>query len=312
MTFKNTRLLLVFAHCLLLTAPSALAQEALNRSYPFNPLAVNPAYAGSREVTSLSLILRRRSLVLQNTYTSQLFSMDFPVAQGRGGGGIQIFNDAYNPAGTLGVYASGAYRIPLESVGGTLSLGAQVGFTQTVAPNNILGNNQYPFTLGLGAFFRTERLYVGLAQQNLAGRTDSYGTPLRPLFLTAGYLFDLSEDVKLRLGTLLRGQRESLATSGFKLAVDVNGTLWYRNIGVGLWYQGTGSEVNADNALLGTLEAQAGDRLRFGIGYDFIAGRNRYQTTPLGSAAGAASIFQLLLRYEFDNGSGKVGKMRYF
>jgi type IX secretion system PorP/SprF family membrane protein len=306
------RLLFVVANCQLLLANFCSAQEALNRSYPFNPLAVNPAYAGSREVTSLSLLLRRRSLVLQNTYTSQLFSMDFPVAQGRGGGGLQIFNDPYNAAGTLGVYGSGAYRIPLETLGGTLALGAQVGFTQTVAPNNIYGNNQYPFTLSLGLFYRTERFYAGLAQQNLAGRTDSYGTPLRPLFLTAGYLFDLSDDVKLRLGTLLRGQREPLATSGFKLAVDLNGTLWYRKVGVGLWYQGTGSEVNADNALLGTLEAQVGDRLRFGLSYDFIAGQNRYQTTPLGTAAGASSIFQLLLRYEFDNGSGKVGQMRYF
>ncbi len=302
---------LFFANCFLLTTHFGLAQEALVRSYPLNPLAVNPAYAGSREVTSLSVILKRRSLVLQNTYTSQLFSMDFPIASERGGLGFQVFNDQYNPAGTLGFYGSGAYRIPLENLNGTLALGVQAGFTQVVAPLNTPGNNQYPFTMGLGAYFNTAHFYAGVAQQNALGRADSYGTPLRPVFLTAGYLFDLSDDVKLRAGTLLRGIRTT-ASSSYRLDVDLNATLWYRKVGLGIWWQGTGSEANDARALLGIAEVQLGDHLRFGFSYDFIAGRDRYQTQPIGSATAAASIFQLLLRYEFDNGSGKVGRMRYF
>jgi type IX secretion system PorP/SprF family membrane protein len=307
---KRLLVLFVFANCQLLLAHLSFAQEALVRSYPFNPLAVNPAYAGSREVSSLSLLLRRRSLVLQNTYTSQLFSLDFPVAQGRGGGGIQVFNDQFNPSGTLGVYASGAYRIPVEALNGALALGAQVGFTQVVAPNNILGNNQYPFTLGLGAYFNTERFYAGLSQQNTLGRSDSYGITPRSIFLTAGYVFDLSEDVHFRAGTLLRAQRNPFG-SGTEVDVDLNGTLWYRKVGLGLWWQNTGSEAQ-ERALLGTLEIQLGDRFRFGGSYDFIAGRNQFQTVPIGNAPAASSIFQLLLRYSFDNGSGAVGRMRYF
>jgi len=303
--------LLLFVVCLGL-ARVGLAQEALIRSYPLNPLAVNPAYAGSREVTSLSVILKRRSLVLQNTYTSQLFSMDFPLASERGGLGFQVFNDQFNPAGTLGFYGSGAYRIPLERLNGTLALGVQAGFTQVVAFNSIAGNNEYPFTMGLGAYFNTAHFYAGLAQQNLVGRADSYGTPLRPVFLTAGYLFDLSDNVKLRAGTLLRGVRATTAASTYRLDVDLNATLWYRKVGLGIWWQGTGSEANDERALLGIAEVQLGDHLRFGFSYDFIAGRDRFQTQPVGSATAAASIFQLLLRYEFDNGSGKVGRMRYF
>ena len=300
----NCKLLLA---ALLLTV-SARAQETLYRSYPFNPLAVNPAYAGSREVTSMTGILRRRSLVLQNTYTSQLFSIDFPIAQERAGLGFQAFNDNYNPSGTLGLYGSFAYRFKLTETG-TLALGLQAGFTQVVPFNQFVGNNQYPFMAGLGIFYRTNRWYAGLAAQNLVGRADSYGIQRRPVFLTAGYVFDLSEDFKLRAGTLVQAVNQ-LGARGTDVAVDLNATVWYHKIGVGLFWQGTGSEQN-NRALLGTAEAQIGDRLRFGISYDFAAGRNANQTQPIGSTA-SASIFQLMLRYEFDNGRGKVGRMRYF
>ncbi|PKK37643.1 hypothetical protein BWI96_04010 [Siphonobacter sp. SORGH_AS_0500] len=288
--------------CLVFLSEMASAQlEAAYSSYPFNPLAINPAYAGSRDVTSLTFINRRRSVFYRNTYSSQYFAFDAPAGE-KFAVGFQAFRDPYSVA-SVGFYGTGAYRHRI-SENEMLSIGAQVGITQVVPPNNFIGNNVYPVSAGLGVQYKTPRYYAGLSAQNLVGSNNYYDN-LRPVFLTGGYLFDVSEEVKLKLATLVRGQT---LESRFKANADVNATVWIKQVGIGLWYQSTLKTLGGRSGILGTAEVQLGDRFRVGASYDF----NSTQTGSFGFNTTESTIWQFFLRYEFDNGTGKVGQMRYF
>ncbi len=294
------RVLILF--CLILFSKVASAQlEAVYSSYPFNPLAINPAYAGSRDVTSMTFINRRRSVVFRNTYSSQYFTSDAPAGE-KFAVGFQAFRDPYSVA-SVGFYGTGAYRHRI-SEDDIFSVGAQVGVTQVVPPNNIFGNNVYPFSAGLGVQYQTPRYYAGLSAQNLVGSTNYYNN-LRPIFLTGGYIVDFSEQLKLKLATLVRGQSME---SSFKTNADFNATVWINQIGLGLWYQSTLQTLGGRSGILGTAEAQLGDRFRVGASYDFNAPRDG----NFGFTATESTIWQFFLRYEFDKGTGKVGQMRYF
>lgn len=275
--------------------------ESVYSSYPFNPIAVNPANTGSRDVTSMTLMTRRRSVLFRNTYSSPLFTIDSPVGE-KWALGFQAFKDNYSVAG-VGFYGSAAYRHRFSETD-VLAVGAQIGVTQVLPPNTIYGNNVFPFSAGLGIQYRSSRYSVGLSAQNLVGGTDYYEN-VRPVFLTGAYLFDLSEDVKLKAAAQARGQQ---VASSFRTHLDLNATLWYRQLGVGFWYQNTLKTLGGRDGMLATVELQLGDKFRVGGSYDF----NAKTEASTGLNSSESTLWQLFLRFEFDRGTGKVGQMRYF
>lgn len=292
---------LLYLLLLLLLPGWASAQfESLYSSYPFNPIAINPANTGSRDVTSMTLMTRRRSVLFRNTYNSAFFTVDSPVGE-KWALGFQAFRDNYSVAG-VGFYGSAAYRHRFSETD-VLSAGVQVGVTQVLPPNTIVGNNVFPVSAGLGVQYRSSRYSIGLSAQNLVGSTDYYSN-VRPVFLSGAYLFDLSEDVKLKTAAIVRGEKNV----DFQTHLDLNATLWYRQLGVGFWYQNSLRPLGARDGILGTVELQLGDKFRIGGSYDF----NAKVESSTGFNTVESTIWQLFIRYEFDKGTGKVGQMRYF
>ncbi|OZI06450.1 hypothetical protein BWI93_19960 [Siphonobacter sp. BAB-5385] len=292
---------LLFLIFLLVCQMASAQMEGTYSSYPFSQLAINPAYAGTRDVTSMTFLNRRRSVQFQNTYSSQYFTVDSPVGE-NWALGFQAFRDPYSVA-SVGFYGTAAYRHRI-SENEILSAGVQMGITQVVLPNNFVGNNAYPFTLGFGVQYKTPVYYVGLSTQNLVNQTHYYSTA-KPIFLTAGYVFSLTEEWKLKAATLVRGQNPGL---GFQTKADVNATFWYKNVGVGVWYQSTLQTLGGRDGILGTAEVQLGDRFRVGASYDF----NAPHSGDFSFSTQESTIWQFFLRYELDKGTGKVGQMRYF
>ncbi|MFT4033741.1 MAG: PorP/SprF family type IX secretion system membrane protein [Siphonobacter sp.] len=288
---------------LLISGAASAQMDAIYSTYPFNPLALNPAYAGSRDVTSMTFINRRRSVMYRNTYSSQYLTVDTPAGE-RFGLGFQAFRDAYSVA-SVGFYGSLSYKYKFSETQ-YLSIGTQLGVTQVVPPNNYVGNNVYPFSLGLGIQYKTSRFYVGLSSQNLTGSTIYANTSYAydnasPVFLTAGYVATLTEDVMLKTATVIK-------TLHSDVKADLNATLWYHKLGLGLWYQSSTKDLSGRAGILGTAELQLGDKFRIGASHDF----NAKTSGNLSFDTAESTIWQFFLRYEFDNGSGKVGQMRYF
>lgn len=285
-------------------------QDQLFNSYTLLPMTINPAYAGSREVVSISGIYRKKPLFANQgivTTTQQYFNFDMPIAQDKMGIGFQAYNaesvygSSYGSVlGNLGLYADFAYRITLPSHG-ILALGTQVGLTQIpvvsgTSPTTLKTN------LGLGAYYRTDDWYAGIAMPNI--NTETYYA--KNLYASGGYLFSISDMTKLKAGTVIRRQTLNNQST---LAIDYNVEAWINErFGIGLNYMNTGSEVNS-KALLGILEVQL-SKFRFAYTYDFEG-----VSTPQGTTSTSASnqgFHQLMLRYEFDSGNGKSGVFRYF
>jgi type IX secretion system PorP/SprF family membrane protein len=291
---------------LLVLAQQAVAQqEALYSSYPFMPLVVNPAYAGSREILSGTGVFRSRGLLVPNApQPSQFFAFDMPIAHGKMGFGVVAFNDPTDIYGkTFGVYPSLAYRIP-TSVKGTFSVGLQTGITQATTFGTIGtgGINEIKFNLGMGFYYRADNWYVGLSSPYLTNNGGLFGDA-RPVYVSAGYVLPVADGTDLRIGALAK---KFTGASNSDIKIDGNAAVWFdKRWGIGFWYMNTGSEVDK-TSILGSLEIQVSDHFRFGYAFDFAAPTINSNVSGPFSNTTINGIHQIMLRYETDLGTRKL------
>jgi type IX secretion system PorP/SprF family membrane protein len=288
-------------------------QDQLYITYPFMPLNVNPAYAGSREVISISGIYRKRPLFgalgVAST-TQQYFNFDMPIAQDKMAIGFQAYNaeqvlgnGGTGLLGNLGLYGDFAYRITLPN-DGKLAIGVQYGITQVPAfigsgGSGGVGTTGFNSSIGGGIYYNNDDAYVGISMLNI-NATDSYN---RPLYITGGYVFTIDDEFKIKTGALVRKISSNL---GGKTDFDLNATAWINDkYGIGVWYQNTGSELS-NTAILGSFQVQL-KKIQIGYAYDFSGSGNSGAIS-----SGKEGFHQIMLRYEIDSGNGKSGVFRYF
>jgi type IX secretion system PorP/SprF family membrane protein len=292
---------------LALSTQSHAQQDAMYSQYMFNYLLVNPGYAGSRDVLSLTGMYRRQWVDIPGAPSTITFSGDMPLANERMGLGLTVFKDKVGVEANTGAYASYAYRVRLTQKG-TLSFGANVGFTQYSAnladvaqpnPNDpAFGANIREFNpnFGFGMFYSTDRFYVSLAlphilNNKLASLEELQSRMKRHYFLGMGYVMGLSPNVKLKPSFLVK------VVEGAPIQTDFNLNFWYVDkLGIGASYR-TG------DAVVALLEFQATTGLRFGYAYDIT-------TSDL--ARYASGTHEIMVRYEFATLKKKIITPRHF
>lgn len=300
---------------LLMTAAATASyaqQEAMYSQYMFNTLAINPAYAGSRNLTSATLLYRSQWVGIPGAPKTATFTIDAPINDKKIGLGLQVFSDKIGIVNTAGAFASYAYRIRMDK--GTLSFGLQGGASQYRAdfasvPLNTGGEfdpafqqnvNKVLMNFGAGIYYNSDRFYMGLSSPQLLNNklTDfnvesdnSFRGQALHLFLATGYVFPLGEDFNLKPSVLVKGVR------GAPIEADFNATLWIKDvIAVGGQYR-----TKADIAAL--VEFQVSPQIRLGYSYD------RSVTKLVNFNSGSHEI---MLRYEFGFEKGKILSPRYF
>lgn len=302
----------IISSILLLSCLAGKAQQnAMFTQYMFNTLALNPAYAGSRNVVSATALVRSQWTGIEGAPQTGTFTIDAPIMDNRLGVGLQLITDKLGVTQTIGAALSIAYRIPLES--GTLSFGLQgdvnqykanltgveLGSTPGYDPAFANNVNKALFNFGTGAYYNSDRFYVGLSAQNLVPNRLSEpgdGEPLAGkqavhIFLSSGYVFPIAADLSLKPSFLVK------YVNGAPIEGDINGTLWIKDVlGIGLQYR-----TSADIAAI--LEIQATPQIRFGYSYDRSI--TRLQNFNSGS-------HEIMLRYEFGFAKGRIISPRYF
>jgi type IX secretion system PorP/SprF family membrane protein len=301
--------LIVFAF-----AKAATAQQDPQYSqYMYNPIVINPAYAGNRGVASIVGLHRSQWVGLDGAPRTQTLSFHTPIENSRVGLGLSIVNDALGPTDETYVAADFSYTIPL-SYNSNLSLGLKGGahllnvdFMQLNArdPDNVLQNNienQLSPTVGVGAYYHADKFYVGLSTPNLLqtehfDNSNSNSTYIAKerihLFATAGYVFDLNDNVKFKPTTLVK------AVSGAPLQVDVTANfLFNEKLTLGAAYR-----VSA--AVTGLVGFQLNEQLLIGFAYD-------RETTELGNSVYNDGSYELFLRFELFNRVDKLITPRFF
>jgi hypothetical protein len=279
-------------------------QESLRMAYPFLPLAINPADAGVMKVFSAKGVFRKKALfqTLGGASSSQqLMSIDMPLKKGDWGLGFLAFNTDQSFATPSGLISSNLGLAAVVSKhmewgrGNQLSYGMNVGINQYPILGKS-GTSEMLGSIGLGVSYRKEALMLGISKPS--NRLDGLGDA--PLYLQASYYFPVADLHTLKIGSVLRKDQQT--------KIDFNAVFWIQEkVGVGLWYQQTGSEFG-DPALLGSVEVPLGLNFRVGYSYDFL-GKN---VSTLGSSAmsEASGFHQIFLRYDLDFGLGKLGQFQ--
>ncbi len=305
----------------LATQPAQAQQEGMYSQYMFNMMAVNPAYAGSRDVLSLTALHRQGFSGIEGAPSTQTFTADMPVRGERIGVGLQAFNDKAGAIGTSGLYGSYAFRIKVSDRG-TLALGLMAGVSSyradltsvnTGVPDPAFSQNISKFlpNFGTGIYFSTDRFYFGASvPQLIRGRLNDY-TPVgndryarqeRHFFGMMGAVFPLGQSLALKPSVLVKG------VSGAPLSYDVNANLWIRNrIALGASYRFSNPAFNdksysqrLGDMVVGLVELQLTDQFRFGYSYDH----------PLNGSNFVGHEF--MIRYEFGFTKSRILTPRYF
>ena len=192
-------------------------QDPHYTQYMYNMSVMNPAYAGSKENLSLGLLYRKQWVEIEDAPTTATFFGHTPVGKNVGMG-LSVISDKIGPVEENNVYADFSYTLNL---GGEhkLAFGLKTGLTlhkvslfDDVYPTlpdasdpafSENTSNSY-FNIGSGLFYYTNKYYLGFSVPNMIkskhldfnGR--EFGSEVSHYFVTGGYVFDISQNVKFK------------------------------------------------------------------------------------------------------------------
>lgn len=298
------------------TIPLMAQQDAQYTQYMYNTLSVNPAYAGSRGVFSITGLHRSQWVGLDGAPNTQTLNFNTPVSE-RVGIGVSIVNDEIGNGTNQDTYFDGvfSYTIP-TSREGKLSFGLKAGghllnidFTKLQnyrADLNTTGQSaidkRFAPNFGAGVYYHTDRFYAGLSVPNFlkiehfdnSGANNSFlATERMNWYLITGYVFDLNPNLKFKPAALLK------AVKGAPLQLDVSANFMLNEKFT------LGAAYRWDAALSAMFGFQISDQLMLGLAYD-------KETTELGNTAFNDGSFEVLLRYELLTRYKRVITPRFF
>ena len=256
-------------------------QDPHYTQYMYNMNVINPAYAGSKENLAFGLLYRKQWVDIEDAPTTATFSGHSPVGKNVGLG-LSAINDEIGPVKETNVYADFSYTLNL---GGEhrLALGIKAGTTfhdvglfdqvynnvpQADDPafrENV--NNTY-FNVGAGFFYYTNNYYVAFSVPNMlkskhlditnSGNEMEFGSETQHYFLTGGYVFQISDNMKLKPSFMLK--------SAFDVSPSIDGSLnalFFERFEIGATYR-------LDDSFGGMVNYAITPNLRIGYAYDHI------------------------------------------
>jgi len=291
-------------------------QDAQYTQYMYNTIAVNPAYAGSRGVLSITGLHRSQWVGLDGAPNTQTLNFNTPVSE-RVGIGLSIVNDEIGNGTNQDTYfdAVFSYTIPTSDTG-KLSFGLKAGghllnvdFTKlqnynneaaTIGQSNI--DKKFAPNFGAGIYYHTDKFYAGLSVPNFlktehfdnsSSNSSFLAAERMNLYLITGYVFDLNPNLKFKPAALLK------AVNGAPLQVDVSANFMFNEKFT------LGAAYRWDAALSALVGFQLSDAFMVGLAYD-------REITELGGTQFNDGSFEVLLRYELKTRYKRVLTPRFF
>lgn len=211
-----TRGLAVLFMCLALTVNAQ--QDPMFTQYNFNTQTINPAYAGTWESMGFIVLGRHQWVGWDGAPRTYTFSMQSNTRNEKVGLGLNVVSDQLGREKRLSIFGDYSYGIKVNQYS-ILRMGLKFGVSNY---RNVLSDyQQYPGDIdpvsqgeidvrympnfGVGAMLFSEKYYVGLSVPKIIENDfeNNYGnftveSELRHFFLTAGYVFNLSEYLKFK------------------------------------------------------------------------------------------------------------------
>lgn len=306
---KNSIVLLL----LILSVKVFAQQDPMYSQYVFNGLVINPAYAGTRDVLSATLLYRDQWINIPGAPKTGMLSIDAPIKSQKVGIGMMVEFDKIGVTNHTGVNGVYSYRIKFEQSSLTLGVQAGIGFNNSnfnsvkyadgAQVDEAFQTNYHDVqpNFGFGVYYYTNKFYAGFSIPQIAGNaiqkaiySNSEGAHLdlaNHYFVSSGYLFDMTSDIKLKPSILLK------YVNGAPLEIDVNGVVWFYDLmALGVSYRSLAS-LN----FLGQIRLTS--QLYLGYSYE-------YPTTNLNTFSSGSH--EIMLQYHFDFSHAKIVTPRFF
>jgi len=305
--------------CLALLLPYyGFAQnEAHFTMFMYNKLLYNPAYAGSRDVTSVNADDRDQWNNINGAPKTLNLTADGPVGSYMGtfrkvALGISLSSEQIGVEKNTNLMAYYAYRIKFKN--SVLSFGLSGGGKlysanyselnpyQQYDPNltNNIKNEFLP-NFGAGVYWSADRFYAGFSVPNLLEDyydkikiNDEESREIRGYYLNCGYVFTATDIIKIQPQILARYSGDA----GYSLPVNCDfnvSVIAYDRLMFGLTYR-------TDKSFEGIVHVQATRNINVGFAYDYLAsGLNGY----------SGGTYEVVVGYDFVRDNSKYAPPRF-
>jgi type IX secretion system PorP/SprF family membrane protein len=278
-------------------------QQGQYSQYMMNYFLINPAVAGTEDYIDVKTGYRKQWTGVKDAPQNYYVSASLPLNKI----GTEYTRDKQKKGHhSVGAIVSGqtlgllthniallnyAYHLPLSKKT-VLALGVEAGANQLWADdsradwgnnegdNGALNVRQVNFDLGLGLWFYSDKLFLGLSskqipktKKEISSNYDADQLLGMHAYLTGGYKFALNSDWSLIPSLLLKGTSTAYQ-------IEVNSKLRYQNR---FWFGGSYRRVDAFAAIIGVnvplsranprSRSQASPILEIGYSYDYTTSR---------------------------------------
>ncbi|SHI61037.1 PorP/SprF family type IX secretion system membrane protein [Algibacter luteus] len=292
----------------LLSIETEAQQDPQFTHYMYNTMSVNPGYAGQRNTLSATALYRTQWVGIDGAPKTMTFGIHSPLRNDRIGLGLNVVSDQLGPAEETSIDANFSYSIPVNESGDLeLSFGIKGGLhlLDTDWSKGRYQNEDNAFneninlispTLGAGLYLHSEKWYLGFAVPNILNTEhyddfqESIATERLHYFLIGGYVFNLSDNTKLKPAFLVKG------VSGAPVIADLSANaLFNEKFTLGLAYRW-------DDSVSGLVGFQLSPEIFIGYAYDAT-------TTALNNYN--SGTHEIMLRFELQQ-IAKILSPRFF
>jgi len=296
--FKN----IVFAIVLAISIQGFAQQDPLYTQYYNNFSLINPAYSGSHGLFTATANIRSQWAGEAGSPETQTLSLHGPAGKNVGLG-LSIVNDKVFVLSETHVYADFSYSIEMTE-SSTMAFGIKAGgsflnvdlLELGIENDNLFSENLNEFNpnMGAGIFYYTDRFFASVSTVNIlqtkhynkSNAVVSSASEEMIFYLSSGYVFDLSDDFKIRPSFMLR------AVDGAPVSTDISASiLWLDKLEFGISHR-------IDESISGLFQLRLTDNLKVGYTYDAI-------TSDLSNYNNGSHEFSIILNIGKNNSSRK-------
>lgn len=288
-------------------------QDAQYTNYMYNTQLIQPAYVGSRGITSITALARTQWVDLNGAPETATISFETPLGNDENMGlGFSVISDKIGPTAENTISVD--YSYSLNFIWSKLTFGLKAGINDLEIDYSKLNiadlddpllrynAKKIKPRIGLGIYFNTDQYYLGFSAPNIlqtkfydqlrientsfsevASRIHYYG-----IF---GYVFNLTDKIKAKPATLVKVVKGAPVQWDLSMNLLINYKLTL----------GIANRLDSAMSLLGGL--QLTDNLFIGLSYDYMS--NNLRSLNDGS-------YEIVLKLDIFGSQGKILTPRFF
>lgn len=287
-------------------------QDILVSQYMFNPLLLNPAYAGSKDYMMATLLYRKQWVNFKGAPETEIATLHGPWGLKALGWGVTLSHDHIGVQDRSDAYFSLAYHLKLNEklkLGMGIKAGGQyysfknsdLTFWDKEDPTFADNKSGFQPNIGAGLYLYSNMFYAGLSVPSIVSYTPSESLTIssgdlvphqvRHYYATAGIALPVNEDVLIKPSVLVKYVGSAPVEADFNVNVLLANVIW------------VGGSLRTGDSFVAMVELQLSKQWRLGYSYDFT-------TTDVKNYSNGSH--EIMLGYDFGYDIMKVKTPRYF